>query len=182
QTIIQTKQEIVREKILGWPYDRLGPHEIKQDLTAAQAVAIVFLVAWWVFVVMSKIPGQEHIVMFAFAAMFGNLLAAIRLITYVWGYAPPISLWGRIRTGRWIIPGYDVVFVAPLMILLLASVMAYAVFKLRMDPLMAVPLLVAAQLYATVKFPPGLMDWRLTHNHRIIPAIGSQAAELQQTQ
>ena len=31
-------------------------------------------------------------------------------------YQTPISFWGRIRTVRWIIPGYDQVFVGPLLL------------------------------------------------------------------
>ena len=39
------------------------------------------------------------------------ILFLLRVHFYLYsGYADPISLWGRIRTLRWIVPGYDQVF------------------------------------------------------------------------
>ena len=46
--------------------------------------------------------------------------ALMRVARYCGQLLPPISLWGRVRTGRFIIPGYDNVFIAPLAAVLIA--------------------------------------------------------------
>ena len=46
----------------------------------------------------------------------------VRLLIYTGPFRPPISLRGRIATGRWVIPGYDYVLLAPLCTLLTALV------------------------------------------------------------
>ena len=95
----------------------------------------------------------------------------IRLLVYIGPCRPPISLWGRIMTARWIIPGYDCVFVAPLCTLLVALIgLAVGIVA---DPAywgtVVYPLTMAAALIVALNMGPSLARWRLTGHHRIAP-------------
>ena len=84
------------------------------------------------------------------------------------GHPPPISLLGRIATGRLIIPGYDRLY--------LGGLVSIAVFTLVAAPLVANGWLgllaggvaLAAALSALVLLTPDLETWRLTGHHRIV--------------
>lgn len=64
------------------------------------------------------------------AIMLASLIAAARLMRYCWGHLPPISPLGRIATGRWIIPGYDKVFVSPAGTILVAAIAPSILYSL----------------------------------------------------
>jgi hypothetical protein len=52
---------------------------------------------------------------FARICFMGYATVAVgRGFLYEYGFAPPISLWGRFLHFRWVIPCYDQLFVAPL--------------------------------------------------------------------
>lgn len=178
----QKMLDAMRNRILGWPFERLGPQRDMFWLSRGWAVAVAVLAGWWVAAAGSRAPPQLEFLLVAGTGQFGMFLATGRLVTYVWGYAPPISLWGRIRTFRWIIPRYDTVFVAPVWIVLMILLAGYVVTGLRTDPRVVAPVLMAAQVFIAFGFPPSPIEWRLTGAHRIVPANSNQAAELQQTQ
>jgi hypothetical protein len=94
-----------------------------------------------------------------------------RLLLYCIGYSPPISLRGRIRTFRWIIPGYDQVFVAPLLTLLVGGVLPLVLSRQGLDEILVMPLCATLALLATLTVPPSLFQWRLTGHHRMTPVM-----------
>ena len=51
----------------------------------------------------------------------GVPLACCRFLLYRVGYRPPINLWGRLLTSRWIMPLYDRIYGAPLCIVALLA-------------------------------------------------------------
>ena len=158
---------------LGWPYDYLGPLRERHPISIGRAAAFAMVAGWWEFVLISV-----EFESFIFIATIGPLFLAGMRLKYIWGYAPPISMWGRIRTFRWIIPGYDVVFVAPVMILLLLWFMKWLVFDCGVTQELALPLVLGAIVFVALACPPSLDQWRLTGNHRIVPAVNKQ--EMQQ--
>src|SRR5262249_12037823 len=91
-----------------------------------------------------------------------------RLSLYLSGYLPPISIWGRLTTGRWIIPGYDKVFVAPLLAVGLAAWMSTEILNRNLDPRVYVPMVTFVFLAIFLGMGPSLKAWRLTGNHRIV--------------
>ncbi len=173
---LETSRQIKMK--LGWPYDYLGPLRDRHPISIGRAAAFAGLAGWWEFVLLY--PKHETLSSIGlFIAILGPVfLAVIRLANYVWGYAPPISLWGRIRTFRWIIPGYDVIFVAPVMILLLLWFMKWLVFDCRVPTELALPPVLGAMVFVALACRPSLDEWRLTGHHRIVPAVNKQ--EMQQ--
>lgn len=167
-----------KERRLGWPFDFLGPPRQHFPVSTGWAAAIGILAGWWVYGVAGLLRFAHHWSTFhGCVVAFGCLLAGGRLMAYIIGYMPPISFWGRVRTFRWIIPRYDVVFVAPLLILaLLATLIWVPEWDLPHGRLLSA--ITAAYVFVALGFPPSLEKWRLTGSHRIIPAVPKQ--EMQQ--
>ena len=101
------------------------------------------------------------------------MLPISRLAIYVDGYYSPISLWGRIWTGRWIIPGYDRVFIAPLVIIAVGPLSVYCLQAVGLPLDVAATVGIGTMTLAALILPPRLRSWRLTGQHRIVPAIQS---------
>ncbi|MCA9175379.1 MAG: hypothetical protein KDB14_12935 [Planctomycetales bacterium] len=113
-----------------------------------------------------------------FVGHIGNLVVVVvsvscvfqRLSLYLPGHRAPISFGGRIATGRWIIPRYDAVWVAPLLVML---IMLTAVPLLSIcsptQALIAVPIAMAIVLAITLNLGPRVDRWRLTAPIRLAP-------------
>lgn len=174
-----------RQRLLGWPFDRLAPRGEPKPIPPHWSLAVATLVTWWVFVVCSAVLAESPAAplrnAYAAAAVIVLQIGAGRTGAYMWGHLPPISLWGRLMTFRWIIPGYDVVFVPWIGGMVLAAVVPFVLEQLVFPPLYGVPLLVGLETLWLLAAPPGLVAWRLTAPHRIVPGAILQTNELQQT-
>jgi hypothetical protein len=160
-------------KTLGWPYDRLGPQNLNDSESAWDTKFVMgALLAWWFFVGHYQFrQGGDDTGGYFVLYLFSFTTVVPRLCSYCNGYASPLSLWGRIATGHLIIPGYDQVFVAPLM----AVAVAVAAWKLPgwlgVPPLYVTPFALMLVWWIVYAMPPSLKQWRLTGNHRIAPAV-----------
>lgn len=104
--------------------------------------------------------------------LFANLVIGVvaigRLGIYLnGGHLPPISLWGRLRTGRLIIPKYDAVFLAPLVALLAGFAVFLIGVSLGINPLYFGPVEVIITLMILLIMGPKLKEWQLTAPCRI---------------
>jgi len=170
---LEKKIDLMKQRILGWPFDVLRPKEIAPTLKYRDGIMLSLLVGWWAFVVIHRIKEVAHdltpvMIMVGFAC---QIILAVRLATYCWGYLPPISIWGRILTLRWIIPGYDRVFVAPLAGLLITvfTLTAFNHWQIPVD--ISAPATLTLVLLSTLNLGPSLTAWRLTGKHRISPGM-----------
>jgi hypothetical protein len=109
--------------------------------------------------------------MMIYLCAFGALC---RLTTYCENHLWPISILGRIATGRLIIPGYDVVFIAPLLMTIAASVIPRSLIALGVTPAAAMGAGAASAIFLGIKLPPSRRRWWLTAPHRITPSLRSQ--------
>jgi hypothetical protein len=109
----------------------------------------------------------------------------------------PISFWGRLRTLRWIIPRYDVIYVAPLLAeLILVGTQLGAGYLFTTNGGMgnpANPMLdwlaigcsscgVAATFLVLLVMGPVLERWALSGAHRIVfdkTALGGESSQSQ---
>lgn len=99
------------------------------------------------------------------------LLGSISLILVmgrIIGHWPPISLLGRIATRRWVIPGYDYVFLGPLVSLLVYAVAAAILVATNAVGVLAGGLAFVAALPALMLLTPSMEEWRYTGHHRIV--------------
>jgi hypothetical protein len=158
----------------GWHFDRFH-----RDISTAQRVNVVdavlgcMLGGWWLSNLASLIPapdGREAILTIVLCSCTLVSVYA-RLMLYVSGYRPPISLWGRIRTFQWLIPGYDQVFIGPLLTLIAGPLVILALRPLGLDFEIRLSFAVGSVVFVALVAPPGLRHWRLTGRHRLGPTL-----------
>jgi len=155
---------------LGWPYFRLGP-KVFDDPTPGRLESVLqsLLAGWWFYSIGSLLPLPIS------NNAFFNLIIFISIgktVTYINGYNEPLSVWGRFRTLRWIIKGYDQVFLAPLGCILV-GLLAYAALQTwGFEHVMAQAISLTLALLVLLNLGPSLVVWRLTGEHRIVPGLG----------
>lgn len=155
---------------VGWPFQRLGPKFPDQArVPLADAILGSLLLGWWAHGLSSLVEADSQLV----APVFFLICAAgfmplFRLSRYCNGYLPPISLWGRLITGRWLIPGYDQVFVAPLLALFVGCAALGLESVPGFDPAITFSLAGSAACMIVLGMGPDRMTWRLTGNHRVV--------------
>jgi hypothetical protein len=132
---------------------------------------VSLLAGWWLYAVASLSSDPEvrrGIVLMVDGSAVAFLVLG-RLAIYCTGYAPPISLWGRLWTFRWIVPSYDKVFLAPLAVVLISLLVPEVATLHGLEPDVAVPLSLSLALLAGLSLGPSLLNWRLTGRHRLVP-------------
>jgi len=166
----------------GWPYDRMMRDTSKdRRISRIDAVLCCVLESWWLFVLASLIPDPLNRAGFLAIPLLVStgVLPIVRLAVYIVGYQSPITLWGRIWTFRWIIPGYDHVFVAPICTLLAGPMTLMFLFQACELPLeVCLPIATGTATLVALISPPRLRRWRLTGRHRIVSALSQANAAL----
>jgi hypothetical protein len=187
---LDLKQQMIaiRASLLGWPFDKLGPRNDSPPgpLDGWGHFFTALVVGWWCYVLEHVIPdpaGRFVLVRPMVWTILGGLIA-FRLLSTIDGYAPPISLAGRIARFRPLIPSYDQVFLTPIAALFLFTLGSGCL------ELAGVPLDVAIAVCATLGMMalwlggPERRTWQLTAKHRINPGIhdsSNKNAEFVQT-
>lgn len=165
----ESAMEKYRKDLLGWPFDRLEPRPAEHSVGYGPGILLSLLAGWWLYAVLAIIPRAEARIAVGefFCVIVCMALVGTRLQLYIKGHASPMNFWGRVLTFRWIIPGYDQVYVAPLVTLFLASASASATIKFRLPGEFTAPATLTLMMLATLLIGPSLTRWRLTGNHRI---------------
>jgi hypothetical protein len=169
----------------AWYFDRFHRDiSIASGVNRVDAVLACMLGGWWLYVLTSLIPDPRARIT---AAGFSNVTVMVcaplvRLVIYHQGCRPPISFWGRICTLRWIIPGYDQVFIGPIGALLAVPATVFLLRSLSVP--IEIRFAIAAPVAALIALiaPPRLKRWRLVGHRRLVPTMNeSQAATLYNT-
>ena len=167
---------------LGWPHDFLCPKPPKPWVATSDGICLSLLAGWYVFILHTQLPSAHAGICIGVIqpVMIGLL---IRLGNFASVHRPPISVLGRVSTGQWIIPSYDVIFVGPLlsMIVLLATQLGSAGLEMmngplnnRLNPRLDWCITVLSSCGVTIAMllaflmGPGLERWRLAASHRIV--------------
>ncbi len=162
----------------GWPYRKLNINT-SINISVETAVVLSIIVTWWLHVVL-WLDGET--VSYEFIVLCAVFIAMIRLVVYVgcprFGcYRPPISFWGRIFTGRLIIPRYDHVFICPICILL-AGIFAPRLFvRMGVTAGLNAELTLFVISVLALGMPPNLKKWRLTSASRITRPVSLQRSK-----
>jgi hypothetical protein len=158
----------------GWPYDRMLCEVVgEESISRIDAVLCCMLGSWWLFVLTSFIAdANDRQIAMAFPFVAALTLCPLgRLYIYLIGYIFPITLWARIWTGRWLIPGYDQVFVGPICAFLVGP-LSLALLRAWRVPLdFSLPIATGLIPLVALITPPRLKRWRLTGQHRIVHAM-----------
>jgi hypothetical protein len=159
---------------VAWPVAPSGRLPWYYRIAQGDALLVGAIVAWLMFCAASREPNERDaasglLVVHGFLAV---LAVAARFLLYFAEHLPPISLLGRIATRRWIIPRYDVIYVAPL----IAAAVAYAMptlltWRFNVPPITAIPLSTAATITLAFGLPPKWEEWHLTGHYREFRAV-----------
>jgi hypothetical protein len=161
---------------LGFPYQFLAPKQTSPSISVAEGTAISLLAGGWAYAFLSLCPNAElrtewsTIVCIAPA----SIASLFRFIRYCGNYWPPISLLGRLATGRLIVPRYDKVFIAPLLSFLVLFVGMTLSMPDRSVGTWELPLVMTICLWLNLNLGPNLQAWRLTGGHRLGLGIRSR--------
>jgi hypothetical protein len=157
---------------LGWPLGYMSPRDFYASPGRLHGTAIALLCGWTVYVAMSQLPSEAQRFLYPIISMTIAYGALIRLAVYgIRQHRPPINLFGRLRTGRWIIPGYDIVFVAPLAACIVAGIGPPLVTGRLIPAATAAGLGYAVGLFILLTFGPDRRTWLLTAPSRIVPRM-----------
>lgn len=165
----QTRAQQQATATLGWPYDVRSPEPKAIALPRQDAVLGPLVIGWYlllVSIVFAQVESEGPLVVGGLASFVVLLTSVGRLNLYVGNYRWPISLWGRIRTGHWIIPGYDRVLVAPLLGQLIVLALPWLLVVLRVPAQLAWPLSITLALLILANVGPRLGSWQLVGTHR----------------
>jgi hypothetical protein len=107
---------IYRRLVFGWPFAALTPESAYATLRQSRGTAVALMGGWTLYAVGSLLPVDGRGFLYVITIQTALIGAFLRLLVYrVYEFRPPINLAGRVSTGRWVIPSYDRVFVAPLL-------------------------------------------------------------------
>jgi hypothetical protein len=150
-----------------WPVSPDHPSRWYFRIHQRDALVAAATVGWAIFAIAVYNRHEPGVVDgLSFVHKIIALVAVLtRLGVYVLDHWPPISLFGRWATRRWIIPKYDTVFVAPLVAALAAVVLPHFFVRMGVAPLVAWPLATAATLWLAAALPPDWETWHYTGHH-----------------
>jgi hypothetical protein len=144
---------------LGWPFMVLSPKTCPMSVSLPSTVAWSCLVGWWTFCTIKFAqadPGPEFILVLAIPAAF------LRVATFCSNVVPPFNLWGRIVSGRIIVPGFDRVFLTPLAAVLAAILGVIVVHRAGSWYPTAEGGVIAVVVCLVLGGGPSLRNWVLT--------------------
>jgi hypothetical protein len=163
----------------GWPYDRMLGEVIElREISRIDALLGCMLGSGWLYVLASLLgdPKDRSAVMLL-AVLPAALSPLFRLIVYGYVYMYPISFWARIWTFRWIIPGYDQIFIAPLCSLLAGPMTGVFLYAWGVPVEVCLPVASGVAVLVALVTPPRLRRWRLTGQHRLVPVATVAAGQ-----
>jgi hypothetical protein len=163
----------VQSSDLGWPFQWLSPKTAHAPIPTSTSRALSALFGWWAYcaIVSLELPPSSAVLLF-----FGVIAAFLRLAIYCSGVVPPFNLRGRLASGRIIVPGFDRVWVTPLLVVALATAGGVAVGHAGQWYAAVTACTVALLCFALLSGGPTMQAWLLTGQHRYRSPIRSAAS------
>jgi hypothetical protein len=170
---------------LRWPFDRLAPLAPSSLLRPWEGPACGLLIAWSLFAVgfqLDRLPpnlrGEKASGLIEFSpALVLCLAAALRVGIYMYAHLPPISLLGRLATGRLIIPRYDVIFVAPLLAMVASPAGLVVFLEVGLPGYAGSAVGAGLAVGILLTAGPDCVRWQLTAPCRLVPLFKPPARQ-----
>ncbi len=154
---------------LGWPYFTLSPKFKPRSMTVSASLAISALVGWWLYCFIKCFQAEP---MPAGMVLFLAIVAACaRVVIYCMGVVPPFNVWGRMASRRFILPGFDKVFLTPVAVVAVGVLGGMLIQHSGSWYPSADCLVVAILLLVSFEGRPSLRDWMLTGQVRFHPSF-----------
>lgn len=162
------KQRAKERRIILWPFRELSADSVfSSGLEVGLLMSILFFVyAHVINWIAYKTDNDRLTPLFYIVPLF--LAPFFRSFAYIAQHHPPISFFGRICTGRLIIPKYDVVFLAPIATLLAGVFAPYLLKMIAVPNYIAYELAGSLSIFMALAFPPTFEKWHFTGQHRIV--------------
>ena len=126
---------------------------------------------WWMHAVMLHITNKELLEGSCLLFLgYGSVMLAIgRIARFGKNHASPLGFGGRLLTLRWIIPGYDQIWVAPIAIpAVAASLGLLGHYGLQIPPAILIPGVAVIAVWIDIWIGPSPEKWKLTAPVRIV--------------
>ena len=153
----------VRSSNLGWPFLCLTPKVECISVSTSTSFFVSMLVGWWTY---CAIVGLEIESSPAAILVFATFAALARFAIYCSGLGPSFNLWGRLASGRIIMPGFDQVVVTPLIVLALAIAGGVVIRHSGAWYPVASACVVGLLWFTPLDGGPTMRKWILTGHHR----------------
>jgi hypothetical protein len=165
----ELREQARRQGVIGWPFSYLSAYE-SRGISVFEAFLLSLLLTWWLHVIHWVIGGSFGLFNLSLLSL---LVAMFRSVTYSGVHRPPISLLGRIFTGRLIIPRYDKIYIAPMCILLAGTLLPLGLRRLGLETVWNLELCFFVIFFLAFSLPPSLRRWQLTGAHRVARHVQS---------
>lgn len=157
---------------VGFPLEPLSPKRRYPSISLPAGLATAGLVAfwWYVFTIRTGLRWFLEARQF-FLVPWGSVAVAaiIRLGVYVGAHKAPTSLLGRLASGRFVVPGYDRIFLAPIFACLAVWGSFRIVEAAGTGPEIGSAAVLFAGLACALVLGPSLETFSLTGSHAIRP-------------
>jgi len=158
----EMKRTALKQNVLGWPFKFLSVCDAP-GVSIQMSLVAGLMAVWWTHL-LSRRFGFE----LGFAVPVCSFYVALfRLARYIGFHRSPISLLGRISTGRLIIPQHDKVFLAPLCVLLCGTALPVVLYLAGLKVEWVLKGSVFLVVFLGLALPPTMKEWQLTGAHRL---------------
>jgi hypothetical protein len=156
----------------AWPYGVLGAGSPRHAVSPLHAWIGAGLLGLWIYALSppSAEPAEVHKYALLVCTCGAWLIAGWRLAVYVNAHASPLTLFGRLWTGRLIIPRYDVVVLTPLAVATLGTPLYGGLLFTGLPAPAALSITAATLLGIALTGPPRQRHWQLTAPLRLVPS------------
>lgn len=149
--------------------DALSPAGPPARPPLGMRVAAIATVGWWAYVV-SQLPMFEGLELDDMRVAVGlgvSAIAALDVARTKRTCAAPLGLWARVRTGRWVLPRHDVLWLGPVVSALAAWCGPVVLADRGVEPSVAAAASLCAALLLLWTVPPSYRTFVLTGDHRL---------------
>lgn len=153
---------------LGWPFCLMAPKTPTEWIGRRDGLLLSLLLGWFEFTAFTALynvsaqqlrPVDPAVMFFPFIPL--AIGSGVTLLAIYGSHWPPISLWGRLLTGRWIISSYDKMAVLPALAVA-TSLVLHSTHQIELGAVGT-----TLGFLMLLVFQPRVEEWWLTGPHRI---------------
>lgn len=170
---------------VGWPYFFLSPETpIKASRKKWPLVFLCAIITWWLHAGMTFIStfdsGLKNNSLCFIVVIFITSIVVLCRLLFLQNTASPISFFGKIFSGHWLIPKFDKIFVAPIVAILICIIAISFMPKNTGYAILVSDLAIFLILLSGFAIPPSLTAWTYTGGFRLRRNLTFEKQSMQQ--
>jgi hypothetical protein len=158
------------EPFIGYPMSSLQPYPEPDFYSRWEEIILGLLAGWITFVFIAirqmYFPTLDsdyyQMTFIVFLLPMMTVCVCYLFLYFEGGHSSPIGIEGRLRSGRIIIPKYDIVFLPIILAFLLLYSLPILCNQFGVHPLIGIPITCVTPVVALCCFRPDRLKWRLT--------------------